>query len=166
MTIGFDVTHDTIDKNKCYGALVASMDLRQNSSYFSAVSAHQNGEKLSDELGTNTIKAVRRYHELHGKLPDRICFYRGGVGEGQIQYVQEHEVKNLITRLNELYDDVGNGGKPLRLAFIIVCTRINTKLFNKLNGKNPVAGTVVDDIVTLPERCDLSNIYANVRFNT
>jgi aubergine-like protein len=42
------------------------------------------------------------------------------------------------------------GDKPFKMAFIIVTKHINTRLF--LEGKNPLPGTVVDEVITLPER--------------
>ena len=84
MTIGFDVCHDSNDKSKSFGALVATMDLKKSAKYFSAVSAHKNGEELSNELTINVTKALKEYRKLHGVLPSRILFYRDGVGEGQV----------------------------------------------------------------------------------
>jgi aubergine-like protein len=42
------------------------------------------------------------------------------------------------------------GGRVYKMAFVIVTKRINTRLF--CDGKNPPPGTVVDDVITLPER--------------
>lgn len=75
-------------------------------------------------------------------------FYRDGVGEGQTNYVYQHELQSLLNLLRQFY-----GEKPLKLAFIIVSKRVNTKFFQ--DGQTPTnvpAGTVVDDVVTLPER--------------
>lgn len=149
MTIGYDVCHDAKDKRRSFGALVATMDIKRSTEYFSAVSAHTNGEELSNELEINVTKAVKAYRDHHGELPQRICFYRDGVGEGQVQYVVEHELNALKTKLEDIYAQAGNEG-ALKLAFIIVSKRINTRIF--LGDQNPKPGTVVDDIITLPER--------------
>jgi aubergine len=84
MTIGFDVTHDTRDKSLSYGALVATMDLKKRTAFFSAVSSHRNGEELSNELSLNVIKALREYRTIHGTLPAKLLIYRDGVGDGQV----------------------------------------------------------------------------------
>jgi aubergine-like protein len=42
------------------------------------------------------------------------------------------------------------GGNIYKMAFIIVSNHINTRLF--CEGNNPPPGTVVDDVITLPER--------------
>jgi aubergine-like protein len=40
-------------------------------------------------------EALQKYREHNGHLPQRIVFYRDGVGEGQIPYVYECEVAIL-----------------------------------------------------------------------
>lgn len=149
MTIGFDVCHDTRDKDKSYGAMVATMDLKVSCRYFSAVSAHRNGEELSNEFSLNVTKALKEYRATHKNLPTRILVYRDGVGEGQTQYVYEHEIKLLRETLEEIYRSAGVVG-GYKLAFIVVSKRIDTKFFK--GTQNPPPGTVVDDVVTMPER--------------
>lgn len=57
----------------------------------------------------------------------------------------------LVDMLTEYYKEFG--AKPLKLAFVVVSKRINTKFF--LDDKfNVPAGTVVDDVVTMPEKYD------------
>jgi aubergine-like protein len=149
MTIGFDVCHDSSNKAKSYGALVATMDLRTSSNYFSAVSAHKNGEELSNEMSLNVSKALKHYQLLHGKLPSRIIFYRDGVGEGQLQFVIEHEIEHLKTKLNQYYASQEQG---YNFAFIVVNKRVNARFFK--GNYNPKPGTVIDDVVTSPESYD------------
>lgn len=91
-------------------------------------------------------EAIHKYREFNrGALPQRLVIYRDGVGEGDIPTVCTHEVDNLISQLKYMY-----GEQPVKMAFIIVTKRINTRLF--LNGGNPPPGTVADDCVTMPER--------------
>nr|CAD7430757.1 unnamed protein product [Timema monikensis] len=154
MIVGFDVCHDTTDKGKSYGAMVASLN-KSLSRYFSAVSAHTSGEELSSHLAANMTKALRKYQEHnHGNLPGRIVFYRDGVGEGQIPYVYLTE-----DQLDKIY-----GGTPVKMAFIIVTKRINTRIF--LKGGNPPPGTVVDDCITIPDRYDFYLVSQSVRQGT
>lgn len=148
MVVGFDVCHDAKDKSKSYGAIVATMDMTKAQNYFSAVTPHTNGEELSNQLTINMIKALNCFKTNHNALPDRIIFYRDGVGEGQTNYVLEHEVKSMLDKLNEIYDNSGSG--QLKFHFVIVSKRINTRFFK--GAVNPSPGTVVDDVVTLPER--------------
>ncbi|KAL7044980.1 hypothetical protein ACKWTF_002125 [Chironomus riparius] len=164
MTIGFDVSHDTNDKSKSYGAFVASMDLKLKVSFFSTVSEHRNGEECSNNIGVHMQKALMAWREENGSFPERILFYRDGVGDGQIQYVHEIEVRKIKDVLRGCYGD-----KFPKFAFVVVSKRINTRIFNKTGGRryeNPVSGTVVDDDVTLPERYDFFLISQSVRQGT
>ncbi|XP_069703667.1 piwi-like protein Siwi isoform X2 [Periplaneta americana] len=148
-----------LQRGMSIGALVASLD-RPMSRYFSAVSYHRTGEELSNELSANICKALRKYMEYNKNcLPQRIVVYRDGVGEGQIPYVFQHEVALLKAKLQQIY-----GERECKMAFIIVTKRINTRLF--YNGNNPLPGTVVDDVITLPERYDFFLVSQSVRQGT
>lgn len=149
MTIGFDVCHDSTNKANSYGALVATMDLKVCGNYFSAVSAHRNGEELSNEMALNVTKALKEFRKIHASLPQKIVIYRDGVGEGQLQFVLEHEVAQIKEKLEFIYRSAGVT-KGYNMAFIIVNKRINTRFFNR--RQNPAPGTVIDDVVTSPER--------------
>lgn len=126
------------------------------SRYYSAVSRHTTNEELSNDFGVNMVKAVRKYHELNRTFPERIIIYRDGVGDGQIPFVVEHEVKTIRKALAEFY------GSPeqVRMTFVLVTKRINTRFF--LNGNNPPPGTVVDDVVTNPNRYDFFIVAQHV----
>ncbi|KRT81648.1 hypothetical protein AMK59_5055 [Oryctes borbonicus] len=158
MIVGFDVCHDPQDKSKSYGALVASLD-KQLTRYYSTTSAHSTGEEISNHFALNMIKACKVYQKHWGRLPEKILIYRDGVGDGQIPYIKEHEVENMKNALKkEFYGD------NLRLCFIIVSKRINTRFFK--GDQNPDPGTVVDSCVTLPERYDFFIVSQCVRQGT
>lgn len=166
MAVGFDVTHDTRDRSKSFGAFVASMDLKEKVNFFSASSAHRNGEEISNNIASHMVQALREFKEQHGALPDRIFFYRDGVGEGDIERVHKMEVKALLEKLDGVYSKFGTA-KP-KLTFIIVNKRINTRIFLKQGTKfaNPNAGTVVDNTITLPERfVSLNSFYCHQKNN-
>lgn len=145
MTVGFDVCHDTADKTKSFGALVASMDMRTSMRYFSAATPHKDGTELSANIKAKFSLALDAYKEEHGTLPAHIVFYRDGVGEGQLRHVYDVEVKQLRDLLQERDPNI-------QFTFVIVCKRINTRIFKGF--ENPAPGTVVDDVITLPERYD------------
>ncbi|CAH2076435.1 unnamed protein product, partial [Iphiclides podalirius] len=162
MVIGYDVCHDTRSKEKSFGAFVATLD-KQMTQYYSAVNAHTSGEELSAHMSFNIASALRKYRERNGTLPSRIFIYRDGVGDGQIPYVHSHEVTEIKKKLNEIY-----GGAEVKMAFIIVSKRINTRIFVNTgrSGENPKPGTIIDDVVTLPERYDFYLVSQNVREGT
>ncbi|XP_001352313.3 protein piwi isoform X1 [Drosophila pseudoobscura] len=150
MTIGFDIAKSARDRRKAYGALVASMDLQQNSTYFSTVSECSAFDVLANNLWPMMAKALRQYQREHQKLPTRILFYRDGVSSGSLKQLFEYEVKDIVEKLDIEYKRANSG--PPMLAYIVVTKSSNTRFFR--NGRNPPPGTVVDNIVTLPERYD------------
>ncbi|KAH8261810.1 hypothetical protein KR038_009042, partial [Drosophila bunnanda] len=163
MTVGFDVCHSAKNKNKSFGALVATMDMKTSCRYFSSVSEHLKGQELSDQMSINMTCALKAYREHHGTLPERILFFRDGVGDGQLHQVVNTEVKFLKEKMDEIYKSAGMQD-GCRMAFLVVAKRINTRYFT--NKRNPVPGTVVDDIITLPERYDFFLVSQAVRQGT
>ncbi|XP_016945528.3 protein piwi [Drosophila suzukii] len=162
MTIGFDIAKSTRDRKRAYGALVASMDLQQNSTYFSTVSECSAFDVLSNTLWPMIGKALRQYHREHKKLPARIVFYRDGVSSGSLKQLFEYEVKDIIEKLEAEYKRANSA--PPQLAYIVVTKSMNARFF--LNGQNPPPGTVVDDVITLPERYDFYLVSQQVRQGT
>ncbi|KAF4530652.1 hypothetical protein B566_EDAN004891 [Ephemera danica] len=156
MVVGFDVSHDTMNKSQSYGAMVASLNTNL-SRYYSAVSANNSGEELSNDFSTNLLKALQSFRMCNdGALPSRIIIYRDGVGDGQLNSVLTHEVELIKRNLERIYQ-----GPNYKMAFIVVSKRINTRLFHK--EQNPPPGTVVDDCITLPERYDFFIVSQSVR---
>ena len=45
-------------------------------------------EELARSLGICFTTALRAYQKANGYYPDRILYYRDGVGEGQIDFVR------------------------------------------------------------------------------
>lgn len=164
MTIGFDVTHDTRDRGTSWGAMVATMDLKKHVEYFSAVSQHKHGAELSNDLGIHVIKALKVWKEKYNVLPKKIILYRDGVGDGQVDHVEKHELNNILSKLKKVYDDAGVL-EQLKFAFIIINKRINTRIFSS-DKENPLPGTIVDDVITLPSRYDFYLISQSVRQGT
>jgi len=162
MVVGYDTYHDSARKNESVGALVAS--LNQNfTTYFSCVDFHKDRTEMSNQVGVMFVRALRKYAEKNGDLPRRVFFYRDGVGEGQVSHVKEHE----LAVLRDAAAHIKEGYVP-QITFIIVSKRINTRLFTgqPRNYGNPFSGTVVDNVVTLPERYDFFLISQSVRQGT
>lgn len=151
MTVGFDVSIHPRDKSRSIGALVATMDLKQTGAFFSVTSSYRDGNEMNVGLAKHMDKALQIYKETSGgALPEKILFYRDGVGEGQIQFVLKQEVEPLVGKLKGIY---GGNDSP-KLAYIIVNKRTNTRLFMRTGSSysNPKPGTVVDHDITLPDR--------------
>nr|AGJ83331.1 piwi [Oncopeltus fasciatus] len=158
MVVGFDVCHDTSMKGKSHGALVASLDYYY-SHYYSAVSQHSFGEELSNDIATHMGHAVIRFREINKKLPSRIIIYRDGVGESNIPFVLKHEVERIKTRLKDIFP-----GWNAKMVVVIVSKRIQTRIFE--NNDNPKPGTVVDNVITRPERYDFFLVSQSVKQGT
>lgn len=159
MTIGFDVCHDARDRTRSFAAFIASMDQSRSDVYYSCAKAHTSGQELSNSFGQMTMKAIECYKDIHGSLPEKVLVYRDGVGDGQLQFVIDHEVDQLKEVLEKIYE-----GQPVRMAFVVVTKRINARFFSGMN--NPPAGTVVDDVITQPERYDFFLVSQNVNQGT
>ncbi|KAJ1526745.1 hypothetical protein ONE63_008324 [Megalurothrips usitatus] len=157
MVVGFDVCHDTNNKNQSFGAMVASLD-KPMSRYFSAVTPHTNGEELSNNLALNIVKAVKKYAAHNGGPPQRILIYRDGVGEGQIPFVHSTELEAIKAKLAQVCPET-------KMTFVIVTKRINTRVFTD-RCQNPPPGTVIDDVVTDPEKYDFFLVSQSVREGT
>ena len=149
MVIGYDTYHDSAQKGRSAGALVASLN-KTFTKYISVANLHTTPhQELNDNLVPALTRALRKYQEVNGQLPVRIILYRDGVGDGQINYVLEHEVAAIERCFTEA------GMDQLKFTYIIVSKRINTRFFRQALDKkatNPPSGTVVDNTVTLPER--------------
>ncbi|XP_011202861.2 protein piwi [Bactrocera dorsalis] len=165
MTIGYDVAKSTRDRSKAFGALVASMDMKTNATFYSTVAECSSHDVLANSLWPMMTKALRQYRREHeNKLPTRILFYRDGVGEGSLRQVYEHEVKDVVEKLDQEYKRCGSE-KPPMFAYVVVSKSINTRFFMN-RGQNPTPGTIVDDVVTLPERYDFFLVSQSVRQGT
>jgi len=158
MVIGYDTYHDTVNRAKSVGALVASLD-DNFTKFTSSCDFHDPNMEISNNIASSISKALRKYQEHNnGSLPDRIFMYRDGVGDGQIPYVKQHEVEAI----EKVFEQAGM--KDVKFAFIIVSKRIKTKFFR--GDENPHSGTIVDDVVTLPERYDFFIVSQSVRQGT
>ncbi|XP_022902156.1 piwi-like protein Siwi [Onthophagus taurus] len=163
MFVGFDVCHDPKDRTKNYAAMVAMLDQR-GTQYYSNVQSHFKGEEISNYFGTALAQAMKSYQKLNKVPPGKVVIYRDGVGDGQIPFILEHEVDHIKSVLKRVFENA----EP-KMAFNIVTKRISTRMFSTdRTGRyfNPPPGTVVDDVVTLPERYDFFLVSQCVRQGT
>jgi len=161
MVVGFDAYHDTLQKNKSVGALVASLN-QTFTKYHSETEFHETGgiREMSATICGMMSRALTAYQKANNSLPSVVIMYRDGVGDGQIPIVHDTEIKALKAAMAR-FDE------KIQLIFIIVSKRINTKFFTaRKPEQNPNSGTVVDDVVTLPERYDFFLVSQSVREGT
>lgn len=150
MTVGIDVSKDTREKGVSWGALVATMDLKEpkGETFFSCVSKYQKFEDFSTQLALDMTKALKVYRDHHGAYPEKIIIYRDGVGDGQIDYVYNTELTSVKENLEAEYS---KNNLQLKLVFCIVSKKINTRIFGR-DERNPHSGTIVDTKITMFER--------------
>ena len=90
---------------------------------------------------------MTRYREVNGNFPEKVIIFRDGIGEGSLRYVHQHEIDRIKAAIVDLQAET-------KLCFIIVTKNINTRIFAQ-SGRgedNPPPGTVIDDVITRPER--------------
>lgn len=76
MVIGYDTYHDTVQKGRSVGAIVASMNSSMTK-YISIANLHSNPhQELNDNMVPAISKALRKYQEINSNLPSRIIIYR------------------------------------------------------------------------------------------
>jgi len=161
MVVGFDTYHDSQQKGKSVGALVASVNA-SFTQFFSVSEFHDTvgAQEISNKIASMFTRALSAYSDVNGTLPEKVFFFRDGVGDGQIRFVHETEVQALKAVLKQFNPE-------MKLTVIIVSKRINTRFVTKANNAdNPVSGTVVDDVVTLPERYDFFLVSQSVNQGT
>ena len=162
MVAGFDTYHkkDGDRRGRSFGAFTASLDPLFGR-YYSQCLPHGAGEEISAKFMTMFSGALRAYQAVNKSFPQRIIFYRDGVGEGQLEEVKKVEIRAIKNLLQEKDLDI-------KLTFIVVSKRINTRFFwpRDRTIENPPSGTVVDDVATLPERYDFYLISQSVMQGT
>lgn len=149
MTVAFDVSIHPRDRSRSIGAMVATMDMKKTGTFYSITSEYRDGNEMNNSLAAHMEKALKIYKEECEVFPEKIIFYRDGVGEGQIQSLMTQEINPLLSKLRTIY-----AGEEPKLAYIIVNKRINTRLFTKVGEflSNPKPGTVVDRDITISGR--------------
>lgn len=147
MICGIDTYHETGHRGITVGGFVASIN-PQFTRWWSKPTIQDKREELVNGLTSSMEAALRAYQKFNETLPERIILFRDGVGDGQINFVQQYEIpqfKAAFERIHAHYEP--------KLTFLIVQKRIKVKLFlqNKFGKEaltNPPPGTVLDHTVT------------------
>ena len=76
------------------------------------------------------------YRARRQELPDRILVYRDGVGDGQLQYIHEHELPQINAYIAS--EKLRTPGWEPTLAYTVLKKRINQRFFrtNEVNSRN------------------------------
>ncbi|CAC5386882.1 AUB [Mytilus coruscus] len=104
MIVGIDVFHDK-KNNKSYAGVVCSLN-KECTRYYSSVTPQLSGQELIDGIYAKFAEGLKKYHGVNGYLPGNIVVYRDGVGDGQLDMVMQHEVKQMQDCTKDFYPDV------------------------------------------------------------
>ncbi|CAG5115063.1 unnamed protein product [Candidula unifasciata] len=162
MVVGIDTYHDNARSKQSIGGFVASMN-QDCTRWYSNVCFQRPGQELAHGLHICLTNALRKYHSVNHFLPEKIVIYRDGVGDGQLNVLADHEVKQLHRSFSSF------GDYSPQCTTVCVQKRINTRIFKKeRDGEvgNPLPGTVVDHTVTRRDRYDFFIVSQHVRQGT
>ncbi|XP_012234676.1 piwi-like protein Ago3 [Linepithema humile] len=162
MVCGIDVYHAGFGSGKSVAGFVSSLDA-QLTKWHSKICMQSSKQELVDMLQVCFISAIEAFQRHNGYYPERVIIFRDGVGDGDISYVQNYEIKQFMATFNRIAQNY----KP-QLSVIVVQKRINTRIFIKdRNGLgNPAPGTVVDSCITRRNYYDFFLVPQNVRQGT
>ncbi|PWZ40147.1 Protein argonaute MEL1 [Zea mays] len=156
---GADVTHPTAgeESSASVGAVVASMDWPQVTTYKALVSAQAHREEIIQNLGGMIRELLISFYKRTGKKPKRIIFYRDGISEGQFNHVLLLEMDAIRKACASLED-----GYLPPVTFVVIQKRHHTRLFPGVHGRRDVTdrsgnilpGTVVDTEICHPREFD------------
>ncbi|KAJ0982367.1 hypothetical protein J5N97_010622 [Dioscorea zingiberensis] len=167
---GADVTHPSPgeDASPSIAAVVASMDWPEVTKYRASVSAQEQRQEMIKDLFTETQNPhqgttiyggmIREhliaFHRATNLKPQRIIFYRDGVGEGQFSHV----LLNEMVAIRKACASLEEGYLP-PVTFVVVQKRHHTRLFPvdpelTDRSRNILPGTVVDSQICHPTEFD------------
>lgn len=155
MTIGFHICDTNIIRFKKYGALVATMNLKENPSFFTTAIEYSSERQHADQVMHMLSKALNQYATEHGKLPYRILFYHSEETENNLY---KDDIKAIVDRLHSQYTQY-KAKMPPKFAYIYVTKSVSLRLFSD------TIGTVVNDI-TKPKNVDFYLIGQHLRTST
>ncbi|KAH8262836.1 hypothetical protein KR044_000811 [Drosophila immigrans] len=157
MICGIDSYHDPGQKSNSVAAFVASLNASYTHWYSKAI-LQTKREELVNGLTMAFECALQSYKKRNGYLPDSVIIYRDGVGDGQLNLCSLYEIPQFKAI----------SGKDIKITFIVVQKRINTRFFTGSgnNFANPPPGTVVDKAITRSQMYDFFLVAQMVRQGT
>eukprot|EP00095_Tigriopus_kingsejongensis_P011291 maker-scaffold14_size734282-snap-gene-2.24 protein:Tk11291 transcript:maker-scaffold14_size734282-snap-gene-2.24-mRNA-1 annotation:"piwi-like protein 1" len=144
MVVGMDVYHDPGQRGQSIAGVVTSLNQRY-SRWFSTTCHQRPQQELVDALKIAFIAGLRRYYQDNNQWPAQVIVFRDGVGDSQIEFTKQHEVRQLKECFSQCY----TGYEPA-FVFVVVQKRINTRIYMSKMGvvSNPAPGTIVDHTIT------------------
>jgi len=95
---GSDVYHSRLQNS--VGSLVSMFGDNYTETY-STSKMHTKGTELFSNLEVTVMEHIKQYEKKIGKIPNRVIFYRDGVGEDFINRLREHEIVPIQKALKQ-----------------------------------------------------------------
>lgn len=95
MICGLDVFHSTAIGKKSVLALTASINTSATKYFSSCVVQEDIGQEAAHSLQNGMTKALEAFKKANGNYPERMVFYRDGVGEGQVLGICQPEIDQI-----------------------------------------------------------------------
>jgi len=164
LVMGIDTYHDPRHREPSVVGVVASMN-KTLTKYLSVPLRQQTTKNEVAEALHSCMKTIlEQFMMMNGNLPEYVCVFRDGVGEGQLQVVHDQEVKAIVDGLARVTNNAN-----IKVAFTVVTKRVPQRFFHKTKSGefvNPYPGTVADHVVTRPEYNDFFLISQSVNQGT
>ena len=85
------------------------------------------------------------YRVSQRELPDRILVYRDGVGDGQLQYIHEHELPQINAYIAN--EKLHTPGWEPTLAYTVLKKRINQRFFRTNEVFSPARFKIFNNVL-------------------
>ncbi|XP_070142448.1 protein argonaute-3 isoform X2 [Drosophila kikkawai] len=119
MICGIDSYHDPSNQGSSVAAFVASMNSTYSQWYSRAI-VQTRGEEIVNGLSASFEDALKLYEKRNGYLPESVVIYRDGIGDGQLNICSKYEIPQFESVCRD----------RIKISFIVVQKRINTRLFS------------------------------------
>ncbi|KAJ3350930.1 eukaryotic translation initiation factor 2C, 2 [Entophlyctis luteolus] len=134
-------------------ALVGSMDA-QCSRYAASIRVQKGRQEMIQDLASMVVELLKTFYQTCGAKPERICFFRDGLSEGQFHDVLKAEIEAMraaCAMLEATYFPT--------ITYIVVQKRHHARFFpirkeDSDKSGNVLPGTVIDTGVTHPSEFD------------
>jgi len=151
MLIGIDVNHDRKEAQSPV-AFVSTWD-RDFVRVHSQLGYHKLADEVLNEQEMNQFmqNAMNHFKEKNRRFPEQVIVYRDGIASTQIEHVQ----KNELAGIKAAFASLGlKGKKDVKLEYILVNKRVNSRFVEAETKMNVPKGLVVDDQVVSSQYWD------------
>ncbi|KAJ3259926.1 eukaryotic translation initiation factor 2C, 2 [Chytriomyces hyalinus] len=152
---GADVTHPAPGSasTQSIAALVGSMDA-QCSRYAAAIRVQKGRQEMIQDLSSMVVELLKTFYQTCGAKPERICFFRDGISEGQFSEVLKAEIEAIRIACATL-----EASYSPTVTYVVVQKRHHARFFpirkeDSDKSGNVLPGTVVETGVTHPSEFD------------